>query len=76
MADKITQGKKLLSHLEKVGPISTLQTIVMYNIVRPAAVVKELRDAGWPIETTIVWKKQEDGSTTHYAIYSLRKEAS
>lgn len=73
---KITQGSIILGHLRKYGPASTIEIIKLYNIVRPAAVVKELRDLGFPIETTIVWDKREDGSTTHYAIYSLRKEAS
>ena len=73
---KVTQGYKILNHLKDFGPVSTLEIIKLYNIVRPAAVVKELRDIGYPIETTIVWKKREDGSVTHYAIYSLRKEAS
>lgn len=55
---KQTQGNTLLNHLRTHGPVSTLEVIVLYNIVRPAAVVKELRDAGWPIDTTIVWERK------------------
>jgi hypothetical protein len=64
----------MVRHLEKIGPASTRQFIVLYNMMRPAAVVKSLREKGVPIETTIVWKKRDDGSTTHYALYSLRKD--
>ena len=69
--DTSTQKATLLAHLTKIGPITSLQAVKTYNILRPSNRIQELKADGHNIRTEIVWKKRKDGSTTHYARYSL-----
>lgn len=70
---KSTQKQQLLTHMKTFGPITSFQAVVKYGILRPSNRIQELKDDGVNIMTEIVWKKKEDGSTTHYARYSLRE---
>lgn len=66
-----TQKSKLLNHLTNNGPITSLEAVRKFNILRPSNRIQELKAEGYDIHTEIIWKKHEDGSTTHYARYSL-----
>lgn len=66
-----TQKKKLLEHLQKNGTITSLQAVLNYNILRPSNRIQELKQDGLNIDTEIVWKTKDDGTTTHYAKYTL-----
>ncbi len=44
------QRVRFLAHLE-IGPVSTIEARRDLNIMQPAARIKELREAGHPIET-------------------------
>ena len=69
--NKATQKRKLLEHLQKNGTITSLQAVLNYNILRPSNRIQELKQDGVNIGTEIVWKTRDDGSTTHYAKYTL-----
>ena len=69
--NKKTQKSVLLDHLKNKGPISSIEAIKTYNIVRPTNRIQELKEDGIDIHTEIVYKTRKDGSVTHYAVYSL-----
>ena len=66
-----TQKAKLLDHLKNTGPITSLEAVRKFNILRPSNRIQELKAEGYDIHTEIVWKKHKDGSMTHYAKYSM-----
>lgn len=61
------QAKTVLNHLKKRGSISPMEALVSYGITRLAAVVFELREAGWGVETVM----KRDTAGHKYARYSL-----
>lgn len=69
--DKFSQCSKLLRYMEEFGPITTMQAIKQLNIVRPASRVNDLKKSGYDIQTEIIWEKNRNGETIHYAKYSL-----
>lgn len=66
-----TQKNTLLAHLLLNGPITSIEAVRMYNILRPSNRIQELKKDGFNIETEIIWKTRDDGTTTHYAKYSM-----
>lgn len=64
-----TKISLLKKHLLSGKSLSQLEAIGLYGAYRLAARVKELRDRGWDIITTI--KEDPNGDT--YAEYSLAK---
>ena len=71
--NKMTQRKKVLEHLEKIGPISSLGAFRFYNITRLAAIIFDLREMGYQIDTTMVDTETKEGFHTRYAMYTLRR---
>lgn len=70
LADAITlypQTRKVLSHLERHGSISPLEAFGVYRITRLAARIKEIRNAGFKVETNM----KTDPTGTKYAEYRL-----
>lgn len=70
LADAITlypQTRKVLSHLERRGSISPLEAFGVYRITRLAARIKEIRNAGFKVETIM----KTDPTGTKYAEYRL-----
>ena len=68
---RATQKQQLLNHMLTYGAITSLEATSRYYILRPSNRIQELKDDGYDIHTEIVWKKRHDGTTTHYAKYSL-----
>ena len=68
--NKATQKNTILRHLIEIGPITSLQAVLQYNILRPSNRVQELKAEGLDIGTEIIYKRRDDGSTTHYAKYT------
>lgn len=66
MPSKMTLIKR---HLQRGEEITQLQAFGLYSAFRLAARIKELRNKGWTIETTI--KRDPNGST--YASYHMPK---
>lgn len=49
---KTTQKTRIIGHLERYGKIDPLKAWTMYGVYRLAAVICDLRKAGYEIETT------------------------
>lgn len=73
MKTKLTQKQKVLRHLNQIGPITPVQAFFDYSIMRLAAVIFDLKDAGNDIDTTILHTKNKFGEPVHYAQYTLKK---
>lgn len=65
------QATKVLNHLKNVGSITSWEAFKRYHITRLSAVIYALKDAGYPIGTTIEYN---DETKTHYARYAIKKE--
>jgi hypothetical protein len=72
LADAIAlypQTRKVLVHLERHGSISPLEAFGVYRITRLAARIKEIRNAGFKVETNM----KTDPTGTKYAEYRLSR---
>ena len=70
---KLTQKQKILRHLQEVGTITPVQAFFDYSIMRLAAIVFDLKDDGYDIETTILKSENKFGEPVRYAQYKLIK---
>lgn len=68
----ITQSQRVLEHIKKYGSITTAKAWDMYGITRLAARIKNLRDAGYDIDSTMIYTKDRKGRPTNFARYTLR----
>lgn len=66
-----TQKEQLLNYMKNHRSITSLEATRKYYILRPSNRIQELKEDGYNIMTEIVWKKKRDGTTTHYARYTL-----
>lgn len=69
---KLNQKQKVLRHLKEVGSINPLMALKEYSIMRLAAVVYDLKDEGYSIETDIVKSKNRFGEKVSFAKYTLK----
>lgn len=69
--EKKTQKDIILEHLKKHRSIDPIQANNMY-ILRLSAIIKNLRDEGWNIETTHP-KNKKTKKIQKYATYVLKK---
>ena len=66
----MTQKKKILDHLQKIGSITPKESWERYGIYRLSSVIHKLRTDGYGIETiTIEHRNPNDGNVSHYAKY-------
>ena len=70
---KLTQKQKILRHLQDIGDITPVQAFFDYSIMRLAAIVFDLKDDGYDIETTILKSENKFGEPVRYAQYKLNK---
>ena len=70
----MTQGEKILRHLEVYGSITPMEALQEYGIMRLASRVADLKKAGYPIVSNTVNGYNRFGEKVHYASYSLAKE--
>jgi len=70
---KLTQKQKILRHLQEIGDIRPVQAFFDYSIMRLAAIVFDLKDDGYDIETTILKSENKFGEPVRYAQYKLNK---
>lgn len=74
--DAKSQNVVVLDHLKKVGPITPLEALRLYGIMRLGARIYDLRGGGHLITTTPVRVKSRNRAKTKVvASYSLAKEA-
>tara|TARA_R110002110_G_scaffold71488_2_gene191061 strand:+ start:96 stop:323 length:228 start_codon:yes stop_codon:yes gene_type:complete len=64
---RLTQGQKILMHLETKGSITPIEALHLYQVFRLAARVEELRQQGYEIETDM----RTDLTGKRYACYSI-----
>lgn len=69
---RYSQNRKILQHLEEHGSITSRQAMAVYDIYRLASRINDLRNAGYPITTEMVYETKWDGSTVRYAKYHLK----
>ena len=70
---KISQKQKVLKHMKENGKITSLEAFEKYRITRLAAVICELRKAGYQIKSTWCESKTPENGTTYYTSYSLER---
>jgi len=70
----MTKTQAVKDHLKINGSITTWQAIQMYGETRLSAVIHNLREQGWDIES--VWKEGTDrnGNESRWVEYILRGE--
>lgn len=73
MKTKLTQKQKVFRHLNQIGPLTPVQAFFDYSIMRLAAIVFDLKDDGYEIETTILKSENKFGEPVNYAQYTLKK---
>ena len=70
---KLTQKQKILRHLQEVGAITPVQAFFDYSIMRLAAIVFDLKEDGYDIETIMLKSENKFGEPVRYAQYKLIK---
>jgi len=70
---KLTQKEKVLRHLQEVGALTPVQAFFDYSIMRLAAIVFDLKDDGYDIETIMLKSQNKFGEPVRYAQYKLIK---
>jgi tRNA splicing endonuclease len=63
----MSQSTEILKHLKEGNELNAMLALERFGCMRLAARIRDLRDRGWPIETTI--KKGHNGKV--YASYRL-----
>lgn len=66
-----SQESKILTHLSDRGPLTALDSLNLYGVMRLAAVVFNLRKAGHDVVTEMVPIEGRDGTAKKIARYSL-----
>ena len=69
MSNESSQSAKILWHLQNIGPVTALQAMDLFNCMRLAARVADLREAGHDIQTDM--KRLKNGKKI--AVYSISK---
>ena len=70
----MTQGERILRHLEDFGSITSAEAMADYGIMRLASRVNDLRREGHPIITEVVTGKNRYGEPTRWARYRMGGE--
>lgn len=66
--------KAILDYLRTHEHLTSMQAWEMWGVTRLAAIIHNLRTAGYSIDTVNVNTTTRFGETTHYARYILRGE--
>ena len=66
-----SQTQKILKYMLQHRKITARTAIDKFNCLRLAARIADLKAMGIGIESTLVYKKNKDGETVHYAEYRL-----
>ena len=70
----MSQYEQVLKHLQEGKTITQYEATLRYQILRLGAIIFDLRRAGYPIKTKMIYKKKANGGHTNYAEYSLEKK--
>lgn len=66
--------KAILDYLRHNEYLTSMQACEMWGVTRLAAIIHQLRKAGYDIDTVTVTTTTRFGETTNYARYYLRGE--
>lgn len=69
---EVTQKDRVLKYMYDTGSITSLDAIREFGITRLAAVIKDLRDLGYNINSKMEASKNRYNETVHYARYSFK----
>ena len=69
---KLSQKEKVLRHLKEVGPITPLDALNDYAIMRLTSRICELKDEGYDIKSELVSSKNKFGEKVSFSKYTLR----
>lgn len=67
--EKTNKTKEVLKHLEKKGSITSWDAIKLYGATRLSAIIFNLRDRGYVIDTITMEAEDRYGNTSRYAKY-------
>ena len=70
----MNQKQRVLAYMEEFGSITSLEAFRDLGITRLSAVIFDLRDAGYPIDSKTESSTNRFGDKTSYSRYSLRQE--
>lgn len=71
---KTTQCERILRHLKDFGPISSLEAVSEYGIMRLAARISDLKKKGYDISSETASAKNRYGEVTYFSVYRLTQE--
>lgn len=71
--DKTNKTKEVLKHLEKKGSITSWEAIKLYGATRLSAIIFNLRERGYVIDS--LWMENTDryGNLSRYVKYVLKE---
>lgn len=69
--NKMTQAERVLEYIKTYGSIDGWRAMNELHIMRLAARIADLKAAGYPITKQMRSRKNEDGTVTCWAEYSL-----
>ena len=70
----MTQCERVLKYMKDFGSINSLQAITDLGIMRLAARISNLREAGYRIDRQIVKSRNRYGEPVYFAEYRLMEE--
>ena len=68
----LTQKSEVLNHLKQNGSITSMEAFKKYGATRLSAIIFNLRDEGYQIDTLMIEGKTRYGRPTTFAKYILR----
>ena len=71
----MTQGDRIIRHLNDYGSITSMDAMRDYGIMRLASRINDLRRAGYPIVTEVATGKNRYGEATRWAVYRMGARA-
>ena len=67
-----TKTQKIKNHLITYGEITSWEAIQNYRVTRLAAIIFNLREAGWDIDTLMIDDVDQYGDPCRYAKYVFK----
>lgn len=71
---KASQNEKILQHLDKYGAITPREAYELYDCMRLAARISDLKRKGFPILSERVVLRDRAGGVVQFNKYTLEKE--
>ena len=71
---KVNKTQLVLKHLKEKGNITSLEAIQKYGATRLSAIIFNLKDKGYEINTLMIDGKDRFGNESRYAKYVLKED--